>query len=223
MRSATTTAASSRSGTASGSFRRSRSARCRCGVGWAMLGFGIAHGLATLKKQKAVMPPKVQSGRHSRGSEVWRRDVWFVGFWRSEILIAVAVLEHEVDGSEERSGDGADGLILAAPGTNALILSLKIAALLARRCPAALDQGGLEPWSSLAHAGGAPLAGTLIVLGAQPGNLIGSLHFPVTSRLYHLWASSLCALRLTNPACRTLMFRVAPILLSSSSRRPSLS
>jgi arylsulfatase A-like enzyme len=36
MRSATTTAASSRSATASGSFRRIRSARCRSGVGWAM-------------------------------------------------------------------------------------------------------------------------------------------------------------------------------------------
>ena len=161
----------------------------------------------------------LKSGDETFGLSGFGAAIEVVG---SEILIAVAVLEHEVDGSEERSGDGADGLILAAPGTNALILSLKIAALLARRCPAALDQGGLEPWSSLAHAGGAPLAGTLIVLGAQPGNLIGSLHFPVTSRLYHLWASSLCALRLTNPACRTLMFRVAPILLSSSSRRPLL-
>jgi hypothetical protein len=59
---------------------------------------------------------------------------------RAQVLIAGAVLEHVIDGCEDGSGDGADGLFGTAPGTDAVELGLHVAALLARRSPAALDQ-----------------------------------------------------------------------------------
>ena len=86
-----------------------------------------------------------------------------------EVLIAGAILEHVIDSGEDGSGDGANGLFGAASGTDAVELGLDVAALLARRSPAALDQGGLKPRSTLSHAGRAPLTGTLVVLGAQTG------------------------------------------------------
>ena len=48
-------------------------------------------------------------------------------------------------------------------------LGLEVAALFARGGPGTLDQGGLEPERPLAHAGGAPLAGALVILGTQTG------------------------------------------------------
>jgi hypothetical protein len=53
-----------------------------------------------------------------------------------------------IDDCEDGSGDGADGLFGTAPGTNAVELGLDVAALVARRSPAALDQGGLRPRST---------------------------------------------------------------------------
>ena len=50
---------------------------------------------------------------------------------RAQVLIAGAVLEHVIDGGEDGSGDGADGLFGTAPGTGALELGLDVAALLA--------------------------------------------------------------------------------------------
>src|SRR5271168_807109 len=48
-------------------------------------------------------------------------------------------------------------------------LGVEIAGLLAGGGPGALHQSGLEPGCSLAHPGGTPLAGTLVVLRAQAG------------------------------------------------------
>ena len=54
---------------------------------------------------------------------------------RAQVLIAGAVLEHVVDGGEDRSSDGADGLFGASPGTDAVELGLDVAALFARGSP----------------------------------------------------------------------------------------
>src|SRR5215469_915868 len=48
-------------------------------------------------------------------------------------------------------------------------LRLQVAGPLAGGGPGALDESGLEPGCGFAHAGGAPLAGTLVVSRAQAG------------------------------------------------------
>src|SRR3712207_9462317 len=72
-------------------------------------------------------------------------------------------------GGQDGRGDGADRLLRAASGTQALELGLQVAALLARCRPGALHEGGLQPGSAVAQAGGAPLARALVVAGAETG------------------------------------------------------
>jgi hypothetical protein len=84
----------------------------------------------------------------------------------TKVVIAGTVLEHVVYGGKDRSGDGADSFFGTTPGSDSMELGLEIATLLAHSCPAALDQGCLEPRGALSHASGTPLPGALIVLGA---------------------------------------------------------
>src|SRR3982074_881849 len=79
----------------------------------------------------------------------------------AEVVVLGAVLEHVIDGGEDRGGDGADGFLRATPVTQAKELSLVVAALLADGGPGALDQHRLEPGRAPAHARGGSLAGTL--------------------------------------------------------------
>src|SRR5215472_10692739 len=63
----------------------------------------------------------------------------------TEVLIHRSVLEHVIDGREERSRNGNNSLLGAAASSDAVVLGLEIAALLAGRGPGALHQRGLEP------------------------------------------------------------------------------
>src|SRR3954451_24442934 len=87
----------------------------------------------------------------------------------AEILIEGAVAKHVVGGGQDGSRYGADGLLGSAAVAQALELSLKIAALFAGASPGALHQCGLEPRRPFAQAGGAALAGALVVARAEPG------------------------------------------------------
>src|SRR6266568_4686514 len=60
-------------------------------------------------------------------------------------------------------GDGADGLLRAAAGANAVVERLMVAPLFAGRGVGALDERGLEPWRSFAQASGAAFSCALIV------------------------------------------------------------
>jgi hypothetical protein len=81
----------------------------------------------------------------------------------AEVLVHRPILEHVVDGGKDGGGDGHDRLFGAAPGFYAVELSLQVAVFLFCRCPGALEQSGFEPGSTLAHAIGSTLAGTLVV------------------------------------------------------------
>src|SRR5215210_271329 len=92
----------------------------------------------------------------------------------AEILEEGAVWEHVVGGGQDGGGDGADRLFRAAAGAQALELGLEVAALLARRRPGALHEGGLQPGRAVAQAGGAALARALVATRAQarPGQQV---------------------------------------------------
>jgi hypothetical protein len=81
----------------------------------------------------------------------------------AQILIHRSILEHVIDGGEDRGGDREDRLLLAAASHDAGELRLQIAVLLFDGCPGALHQGGLEPDGALAYAIGSTLASTLVV------------------------------------------------------------
>src|ERR1035438_2178493 len=87
----------------------------------------------------------------------------------AEVAVEGSVLEHVVHGCEDGSSDGADGLVRAAPGSNAQELGLKVALLGPRSRPGALDEGGLQPRRALFHPCGAALSGAFVVLGTEPG------------------------------------------------------
>src|SRR3954466_7701776 len=86
----------------------------------------------------------------------------------AKILIEGAVAKHVIGGGQDGGCYGADGLLGSAAVAQALELSLKVAALFAGAGPSALDQRGLEPRRPFAQAGGAALAGALVVAGAEP-------------------------------------------------------
>ena len=69
----------------------------------------------------------------------------FVEVVCAEVLVEGAIFEHVVSGSEDGSGDSTDGLLGAAAGSNAQVLSVEVSFLGARGRPCALDQSGLEP------------------------------------------------------------------------------
>jgi hypothetical protein len=81
----------------------------------------------------------------------------------AEVLIHRPILEHVIDGGKDRGGDGHDCLFGAAPDLDTVELSLQVAVFLSYRRPGALQQRGFEPGSTLAHAIGSTLAGTLVV------------------------------------------------------------
>src|SRR6202051_3140611 len=92
----------------------------------------------------------------------------------SEVLVKGAIFEHVVRGSEDGSGDSTDGLLGAAAGSNAQVLSVEVSFLGARGRPCALDQSGLQPGRSLLHTRGAAFSSAFVVPGAEsgPGNQI---------------------------------------------------
>ena len=98
-----------------------------------------------------------------------------------KVLISLSVLEHVVDGSEDRGGDGDDRLLRTAPRLEVVELGAQVSVLLAHRRPGALHQCGLEPRRTLAQAIGAALAGALIVArtDAGPGDEVAVGREPV--------------------------------------------
>jgi hypothetical protein len=87
----------------------------------------------------------------------------------AEVLVHRPILEHVVDGGENRGDDGHDCLLGAAPSFDAVELGLQITVFLFYRRPGALHQRGFEPGTALAHAIGATLAGTLVVAWTYAG------------------------------------------------------
>src|SRR5215472_15433737 len=86
----------------------------------------------------------------------------------TEIRELGAVLEHVVDGREQRGCDRARCLLRASAPAKTEELCIEVAAFLAPGGPGTLDQQGLEPRVALAQPGGTALAGTLIVAWTQP-------------------------------------------------------
>src|SRR3954467_11137010 len=86
-----------------------------------------------------------------------------------EILVEGAVAKHVIGSGQDGGCYGADGPLGSAAVAQALELSLKVAALFAGAGPGALHERGLEPRRPFAQAGGAALAGALVVAGAEPG------------------------------------------------------
>ena len=70
----------------------------------------------------------------------------------AEVLMLGAILQHMVDRREHRGGDGANGLLRSALGTEPLELRPVVAVLLAGGRPGALHEDGLEPGSAFAQA-----------------------------------------------------------------------
>ena len=63
----------------------------------------------------------------------------------AKVLIEGAVFEHVAGGGEDGSGDSADGLLGAASGADAQVLSLEVRSLATRGRAGALDECGFEP------------------------------------------------------------------------------
>src|ERR1700746_2234098 len=87
----------------------------------------------------------------------------------AEVLIRLSLLEHVVDGGEDRGGDGHDRLLRTAPRLDVVELGAQVSVLLPHRRPGALHQRSLEPGRTLTQASGAALAGALIVAWADAG------------------------------------------------------
>src|SRR5277367_6205069 len=84
-----------------------------------------------------------------------------------EVVVEGAITQHVVSGGQDGSGDGADGLLGSPSIAQALKLGLQIAGLFLDAGPGTLHQGGFQPGRAFAHLVGAPLAGTLVVAGAE--------------------------------------------------------
>src|SRR5260370_9653088 len=87
----------------------------------------------------------------------------------TEVGVKDAASEQPIDGGEDGGGDGDDCLARAASRREPGEEGTKVAALFAACRPGDLDEQGLEPRGSFAELGGAALAGTLVVPGAQAG------------------------------------------------------
>src|SRR5215475_10691089 len=81
----------------------------------------------------------------------------------AEVVIHRAVLEHVVDGGQDRGDDSHDRLLGAAPGFDAMELGLQVAAFLFYRSPGALNRRGLKPIGALTLASGSTFAGALVI------------------------------------------------------------
>src|ERR1700741_3710927 len=86
----------------------------------------------------------------------------------AKVLVMGAVLQHMIDRGEHRGGDGADGFLRSALGSEPSELRPVIAVFLARGCPGALDEDGLEPGRAFAQARGLALAGALVLARIHP-------------------------------------------------------
>src|SRR5262249_21705650 len=82
---------------------------------------------------------------------------------RTEILKLRAVVEHVVDGREQRGCNRAGRLLCTSAPAKAEELCVEVAAFFARGRLGTLDQQGLEPGGTFSQTGGTALAGTLIV------------------------------------------------------------
>jgi hypothetical protein len=87
----------------------------------------------------------------------------------AEVLVFGAVPQHVVDCGEHRSSDGADRSLRAEPRTEAVVLRLVVAPVLASGGLAALNQQRLQPGGAFSQARRLALAGTFILPRAHAG------------------------------------------------------
>jgi autotransporter passenger strand-loop-strand repeat protein len=87
----------------------------------------------------------------------------------SEITMQSSRFQHVVDGGEDGSHDGTNGLLRAAAALQPVELGHVVAVLLAFGRPCALDEHGLQPGRTLAEARGFLLAGAFVPTGTQTG------------------------------------------------------
>jgi hypothetical protein len=87
----------------------------------------------------------------------------------AKVFVHRPILEHVVDGGQDGGEDGHDRLLWAAPGSDAVELSLQVAVFLFYRRPGALHQRSFKPGTALAQAIGSTLAGTLVVARTYAG------------------------------------------------------
>src|SRR5271165_6941568 len=87
----------------------------------------------------------------------------------AKVAVIGSVLEHMVDGGEERCGDGANGFLRTALGLKPKELRLVVAVVLSLGRPGALHEHSLQPWSALAKASAFPLAGAFVLAGTHSG------------------------------------------------------
>jgi hypothetical protein len=88
---------------------------------------------------------------------------------RTEVLKLRAVLEHVVNGREQRGRNRTGRLLWTSAPAKAEELCIEVAAFPACSRLGTLDQQGLEPGGAFSQTGGTALAGTLIVAWTQPG------------------------------------------------------
>jgi hypothetical protein len=90
---------------------------------------------------------------------------------RTEVLKLRAVLEHVVNGREQRGRNRTGRLLWTSAPAKAEELCIEVAAFPACSRLGTLDQQGLEPGGAFSQTGGTALAGTLIVAWTQPGDV----------------------------------------------------
>src|SRR5262249_51649040 len=119
--------------------------------------------LPSLARHRGLLRHK-SSGVHETGSTS-------VG---AEVLVHGSVLEHVIDGRENRSCDGDDGFCRTAPCSDAVKLGVEVAVFRACRRPGALHERALEPGGAFAYAGRSALTCTLVVAraDASPGDQV---------------------------------------------------
>src|SRR5258708_26778995 len=86
----------------------------------------------------------------------------------AKVVVKGSVLEHVVDGGEERSSDGTDGLLRATLALQPEELRLVVAVFLSLGRPGALDQHGFQPRCALAQARTLAFSGAFVLTGAHP-------------------------------------------------------
>src|SRR5215510_13547308 len=87
----------------------------------------------------------------------------------AEVEIHLSLLQHVVDGGEDRGSDRHDRLLRTAPRPDVIELRAQVGVFLPHRRPGTLYQRGLEPRRTLAQAIGATLAGGLVVARTDAG------------------------------------------------------
>src|SRR6266481_6629485 len=103
-------------------------------------------------------------GNQALGLAFGRTAIEVVG---PEVVVFGAVLKDVVDRREDRGGDGTDGFLRSTPALQSEEVGFVIAVLLPLGRPGALYQHCLQPWRPLAQAHRFPLAGALVLAGAE--------------------------------------------------------